>query len=72
VSESSDGGRPFSIESNNRTRGNRQKLKHRKFRSNRKNNFFTLSDRALEWAAQRGAGISFSGDIQNLSGCFSV
>jgi len=52
----------------NKTRGNRHKLKHRKFHLNRRKNFFTLRVTALEQAAQGGCGVSFSGDIQDPPG----
>ena len=65
-----DGTRLFSVVPSNSTRGNGHKLKHRKFQLNMRKNFFTL--RVMEpWnrqAAQRGCGVSFSGDIQDPPG----
>ena len=52
------------VASSSRTRGNGQKLECRKFHTNTSKNFFTVSDRALEQAAQRGCGVSFYGDTQ--------
>ena len=34
--------------------------------------FFTEDDRALEQTAQKDYEVSFSGDIQDTSGCFPV
>jgi len=54
--------------SSNKTRGNEHKLEHRKFHTNMRKSFFTLNTRALAQAAQKGCGVSFSGDIQNPPG----
>jgi len=61
-----DGARRFLVVSRKRTRGNRYKQEHAKFHLNVGKNLFTWRATALEQAAQRGCGVSFSGDIKNL------
>jgi len=56
-----DRARLFSVVPSDRTRGNGHKMKQRKFHH-------SMDDGALEQVAQRGCGISFSGDIQDLPG----
>lgn len=45
------------------------KLKHRKFWLNMAGHFFAVRVTALEQIAQRGCGVSFSGDTQNQHRC---
>ncbi|PKU32536.1 hypothetical protein llap_17159 [Limosa lapponica baueri] len=66
-----DGVRLFPVVPRDRTRGNGHKLEHGKFHLEEK----LLScegGRALEQAAQRGCGVSFSGDIQTPPGFVPV
>ena len=63
----------FPVVCGDRARGKGRKLEHRKFCTNMKKNFFMVRViGALEWAAQRDCGISFSGAIQVSSGCQPV
>lgn len=52
-------------------RTNGQKVMHRKSHLNTGRPFL-CSDRALEWAAQRGRGVSRGGDAQEPCGCSPV
>ena len=65
-----DGVRLLSVVTSNRTGDSGHKLEYRKFYTNMRKGFFTL--RMVEQSAQTGCGVSFSGDIQNSSGCLPV
>jgi len=61
----------FSAVPRGRTKTHGHKLEYRKFQRNIKKNLFE-SDRALEQAAQRDFGASFSGGILNPPGPFPM
>jgi len=62
-----DEARLFSVVPSNRTRSNGLKREHRIFSTNMWKIFFTVRVTALEQVAQRGGGVSYYGDIQDLS-----
>ena len=66
-----NGARHFSTMFSDRTKGNGNKLEHRKCHMNKRKKFFPVSYTTLEQAAQRGCGISLSGDTKNPPGYFS-
>jgi len=66
-----DGAKLFSVVPSNRTRGNGHKVNHGKFHLKKRRIFFG-DYRALEQFAQKGCGVSFSGNVQNPPGCSPV
>jgi len=57
----------------NRSKESGHRLEHKKFHLNMRKNVFTFRvTEAMEKAAQRGCGVSFSGDIQIFPGCSSM
>lgn len=67
-----DGVRFFSGVPCSRKRGKAHKLKHRKLHLNMRRSFVPLKVTELEQAAQKGWGVSISGDTKNLHGLNSV
>jgi len=61
------GARFFTGVSSDRTRGNRQRLKHKRFHLNVKETLFHCEDDRVQ-VAQQGCGVYTLGDIQKLSG----
>ena len=55
-------------------RGDGLMMHQKRFRLYIRKNFFSDStgDRALEQTAQESCGVSISGDVQDLPGCFPV
>lgn len=66
-----NGAKLFSVACGNRRRGSGHKLEHRMFHTNMEE-LYCEGDIALQQAAQRGCGASFSGDTQDLPNCFPV
>ena len=54
---------------NDRTRSNSLKSVHRK---SHMEELYSKGDGALKQVAQRGCGVSFLGDVQDMSGCLPV
>ena len=59
----------FSVVCGDRTRGSGHKTEHRKFCSNMQKNFFIVRVTEHWNRLPREIAVSFSGDIQDLSGC---
>ena len=62
--------RLFSVVSSDRRRGNGHKMECKIPYEHERKNLYYEGDRALEQAAQRGCAVCFSGDSQDLPGCF--